>query len=136
LGKATTFLLDTGCTTNLLGWRLFDNLGARGRASLEPYEGVHGTLADESCIPFYGIIMLPGHACDQVIHETFIASHLKKDAILGMPFLENRQCHMDYQKSAVVMARKEVAYVDKCGRRSPGSAGLHNSRKIPGYSSM
>ena len=59
-GKAATFLLDTGCTTNLLSRRLFDTLGAQERASLEPYEGAHGTLADGSCIPFYGIITLPG----------------------------------------------------------------------------
>jgi len=50
-GRAATFLLATGCTTNLLSRRLFDTLGAQERASLEPYEGAHGTLADESCIP-------------------------------------------------------------------------------------
>jgi len=50
--KAVTFLLDTGCTTNLLSRRLFDTLSARDRVSLEPYEGEHGTLVDGSCIPF------------------------------------------------------------------------------------
>jgi len=65
LGKTTTFLLDTGCTTNLLSRRLFDTLGARERVSLEPYEGAHGTLADGSCIPFYGVITLPGRVHDQ-----------------------------------------------------------------------
>jgi len=45
--KAVTFLLDT----NLLSRRLFDTLSARDRASLEPYEGEHSTLADGSCIP-------------------------------------------------------------------------------------
>jgi len=82
LGKAAIFLLDTGCTTNLLSRRLFDTLGARERPSLEPYEGVHGTLANGSCIPFYGIITLPGRVRDQVIHETFIVSQLKENAIL------------------------------------------------------
>jgi len=104
LGKAATFLLDTGCTTNLLSRRLFDTLGGRERASLEPYEGAHGTLADGSCIPFYGVISLPGCVRDQAIHETFIVSQLKEDAILGMPFLEKNQCRMDFQKSVVVMA--------------------------------
>jgi len=32
-GKAATFLLNTGCTTNLLSRRLFDTLNARDRAS-------------------------------------------------------------------------------------------------------
>jgi len=77
------------------------------------HEGAHGTLVDGSCILFYGIITLPGRVRDQVIHETFIVSHLKKDAILGMPFLEKHQCHMDFQKLGVVMAGKELACVDK-----------------------
>jgi len=77
-GKAATFLVDTGCTTNLLSRRLFDTLGAGERASLKPHEGTHGTLADGSCIPFYGIITLPRRVCDQAIHETFIVSHLRK----------------------------------------------------------
>jgi len=47
-GKAATFLLDTRCTTNRLSRQLFDTLGVRERASLEPYEGAHGTLADGS----------------------------------------------------------------------------------------
>jgi len=33
-----------------------------------------------------------------------------------MPVLEKHQCHMDFQKSAVVMAGKELIGVDKFGR--------------------
>jgi len=51
---------------------LFETLSARDRASLEPYEREHGTLADRSCIPFYGVIELTGRVHDQVINETFI----------------------------------------------------------------
>jgi len=80
-GKAATFLLDTGCTTNLLSRCLFDTFSARNRANLEPYEREHGTLANGSCIPFYGVIELTGRVRDQVISETFIVSHLKEDAI-------------------------------------------------------
>jgi len=85
-------------------------------ASLEPYKGVREKLADRSCIPFYGIITLPGRVHDQVIHQTFIVSQLKEDAILGMPFLEKHKCPMNFQKSAVVMAGKELFCVDKFGR--------------------
>jgi len=115
-GKAVTFLLDTGCTTNLLIRRLFDTLSARDRASPEPYEGEHGTLADESCIPFYGVVELTGRVRDQVINETFILSEPKEDAILGMPFLKRHRCHIDFNKSAVVMAGRELACVDRFGR--------------------
>jgi len=85
LGKAATFLLDTGCTTDLLSRRLFDILGARERASLEPYKGAHGSLASGSCIPFYSLITPPGGVHDV---EMFTLSQLKLDTILGMPFLE------------------------------------------------
>jgi len=87
-GKAATFLLDTGCTTNLLSRHLFDTLSAKDRANLEPYNGEHGTLAGGSCILFYGVIELTGSVRDQVISETFIVSQLKEDAILEMPFLK------------------------------------------------
>jgi len=46
-----------------------------------------------------------------VIHESFIVSQLKKEAILEMPFLEKHQCHIDFEKSAVVMAEKELVCV-------------------------
>jgi len=81
-----------------------DTLSARNRASLEPYEGEHGTFADGSCIPFYGVIEWTGRVCDQVISETFIVSQLKKDAILGMQFLKRYRCHINFNKMAVVIA--------------------------------
>jgi len=130
-GKAATFLLDTGCTTNLLSRHLFDTLGARERASLEPYKGAHGTLADESCIPFYGVISLPGCVHDQAINETFIVSQLKEDAILGMPFLEKHQCRMDFQKSVVVMAGEELVCVDKFGRPLVGGVQVVRDCTVP-----
>jgi len=39
-----------------LSRQFFDTLSAKVRNGLEPYEEDHGTLADGSCIPFYGII--------------------------------------------------------------------------------
>jgi len=117
-----------------LSRRLFDTLGARERASLEPYEGAHGTLADGSCITFYGIISLPGRVRDQAIHETFIVSQLKEDAILGMPFLEKHQCHIDFQKSVMVMAGKELVCVDKFGRPLVDGVQAVQDGMVPGRS--
>jgi len=100
----------------MLSRRLFDTLGARERTSLEPYKSAHGTLADGSFILFYGVISLPGRVREQTIHETFIVNQLKEEAILGMPFPEKHQCHMDFQKSVVVMAEKDLVCVDKFDR--------------------
>jgi len=69
---------------------------------LEPYEGEYGTLADGSCIPFYGIIELTGRVRDQTIQETFIVGQLNEDVILGMPFLRHG-CRIDFSKSAMLM---------------------------------
>jgi len=102
--------------------------------SLEPYEGEHGTLADGSCIPFYGIISLPGRVRDQAIHEAFIVSQLKEDVILGMPFLEKHQCRMDFQKSVVVIARRKLVCVDKFGRPLVGGVQVAQDYTVPGRS--
>jgi len=115
-GKAVTFLLNSGCTPNYLSRWLFDILSTRGNAGLVPYQGELSTLADGSCIPFNGIIELTGRVCDQAIQETFIVSQPKEDAILGMPFLMRYKRHINFSKSAVVMAGRELACVDKFGR--------------------
>jgi len=133
-GKAATFLLDTGYTTNLLSRRLFDTLSARDRASLEPYDGEQGTLADGSCIPFYGVVELTRRVRDQVISETFIVSQLKEDAILGMPFLKRHRCHIDFNKSAVVMAERELACVDRIVRPLMGGVQVVQGCTVPGRS--
>jgi len=65
--KAVIFLLNSGCTTNLLSCQLFDTLSAKDKAGLELYQGKHGTLADGSCIPFYSIVELTGRVRDQAI---------------------------------------------------------------------
>jgi len=59
-GRAVTFLLDSRCTMNLLSRRVFDALPPKEKGGIEPYTGEHGTLADGSCIPFYGIAELTG----------------------------------------------------------------------------
>jgi len=73
-------------------------------------------LADRPCIPFYGVIELTGRACDQVTSEIFIVSQLKEDAILGMPFLKRHKCYIDFSKSVVMLAGRELVCVDRFGR--------------------
>jgi len=99
-GKAVTFLLDSGCTMNLISCQLFDTLSAKLRGEMEPYDGEYGTLADRSCIPFYGIVELMRRVRDQAIRETLIVSQLKEDAILGMPFLKRHGCHIDFSSDS------------------------------------
>jgi len=87
-GKAVTFLLDSGCTTNLLSRRVFDTLPLKEKKGLAFYTGEPGTLADGPSIQFDGVIELTGRVRDQAIQEIFVISPLEEDAILGMPFLK------------------------------------------------
>jgi len=133
-GKPAHFLLDSDCTTKILSRQFFDTLGVAIKRRLVPYEGDHGTLADRSCIPFYGIIELTGRVRDQTIQETFIVGQLNEDAILGMPFLQRHGCHIDFSKSVILMGDKELACVDKLGRPLAGGIQVVRSCTIPGHS--
>jgi len=115
-GKPAHFLLDSGCTTNILSRQFFDTLSVAIKKRLAPSEGDHVTLADGLCIPFYGIIKMTGRVRDQIIQETFIIGQLNEDAILGMPLLQRHGCHIDFSKSVMLMGNKELACVDKLGR--------------------
>jgi len=132
--RAVTFLLDSGCSTNLLSHRVFDALPLKEGWGIEPYTGEHDTLADGSCIPFYGIVELTGRIRDQVIQETFIISQLKEDTILRMSFLKQHGCRIDFSKSAMLMAGKELACVDKSGRPLVGGEQVVRNCTIPGRS--
>jgi len=104
------------------------------RRELAPCTGKPGTLADGSRIPFYSIIELTGRARDQAIQETFVISQLEEDAILGMPFLKRHGCRIDFNKSAILMAGKELTCVDKSGRPLVGGVQVVRNCTIPGRS--
>jgi len=133
-GKAVTFLLDSGFTTNLLRRRVFDTLPLKDRERMGPYDGEHGTLANGSCIPFYGIIKLTGRVQDQNIQKTFLVSQLAEDGILGMSFLKWHGCHIDFSNSALVMSGRELACVDKYGCPLVGGVQVVWDSTIPGHS--
>ena len=69
-GRDVAFLLDSGCTTNLLSKRVFNTLPLKERKELAPYTGEPGTLADGSSIPFDGVIELTGRVRDQTVRRS------------------------------------------------------------------
>jgi len=133
-GRDVTFLLDSGCTTNLLSRRVFNTLPLKERRGLAPYTGKPGTLADGSSIPFDGVLKLTGRVRDQAIQEIFVISPLEEDAILGMPFLKRHGCRIDFSKSAVLMAERELTCIDKSGRPLAGSVQAVRKCTVPGRS--
>ena len=67
----------------------------------------HGMLADGMRLPFYGIIKLEIRLRQVKTEEVFIISQINEDAILGMPFLVERKCAMDFQRP-VLMTGSQV----------------------------
>jgi len=51
-----------------------------------------------------------------------------------MPFLKRHGCRIDFSKSAILMAGKELTCVDKSGRPLVGGVQVVRSCKIPGHS--
>jgi len=133
-GRDVTFLLDSGCTTNLLSRRVFNTLPPKERGELAPYTGEPGTLADGSSIPFNGVIELTGRVHDQTAQEIFVINPVEEDAILGMPFLKWHGCRIDFSGSALLMAGRELTCVDKSGRPLAGSVQAVRKCTIPGRS--
>ena len=70
-GRPVSFLLDTGCNTNLLSRKAFNALPSRIKKLLEENEKF-GLLADGSRLPFHGIIRLTGRVRDVPIEENLL----------------------------------------------------------------
>ena len=107
-GCPVQFLLDSSCTTNLLGKQVFDRLPERIRSQKEEYAR-HGQ----------DILWHPPNR--QAIsplktQEVFIISQISKDAILGMPFLVEHQCTMEFRKSVLQLEGQELKCADCQGR--------------------
>ena len=52
------FLVDAGCTTNLLFTHVFDRLPEQVKSGLEESDS-HGIMADGTQLQFYGVLTLP-----------------------------------------------------------------------------
>ena len=114
-GRPVRFLLDTGCTTNLLGKHIFDCLPERARAQKEEYS-LHGVLSDGTRLPFYGILKLDIRLRQLKTKEFFIISQIHKDAILAMQFLVERKCAMNFHRPVLRLEGQEVKCTDRQGR--------------------
>ena len=102
-GLPVQFLIDTGCTTNLLGKHVYDRLPQAIRATLQKDSGPHGTMADGTALELYGVIELPCRLRDRALTITFVVSRLGEDAILGMPFLVDHDCEMEFGRPILKM---------------------------------
>ena len=129
-GSPVQFLLDTGCTTNLISKHVFDRLPTRVKQCLQEGES-HGLQADGSRLPFYGLLTVSGRLRDHKIEETFVVSQIQADVILGMPFLITHHCAIEFNKPALVVDGKVLACTDRLGRQLSCSVQVVRDTVIP-----
>lgn len=116
IGRCTAkFLIDTGCTTNLLAKHVFDKLPRQIKDEIQSHES-HGIMADGTRLPFYGLIKAPIRLRDIKTEETFVVSGIKEDAILGMPFLKENKCIIEFEQSTINIGLKSLQCTDRLGR--------------------
>ena len=106
-GKPVLCLLDTGCITNLIGKHVFDRLSEGLRKQLVESD-THGMKADGTWLPFYGVIPVCIRLKELLIDEKLVVSRISEDVFLGMPFLANHNCSIDFHSTRVVVNGKQT----------------------------
>ena len=90
--KKVTYLVDTGCSHNLLSKSVFDRMPSGTRHQLVPLDTA-AAMADGSGLPIYGRITLQGRVRNMRFEGEFLVSRIADDAILGMVFLKDQECN-------------------------------------------
>ena len=117
VGRSVNFLIDTGCTTNLLARHVYRELPASVRSNAQPLpEGHQGTLADGSKIEFDCCLRVSCRIRNLRITETFMVCPIKEDGILGMPFLTDHNCTIQFNRACLSIDGKDIMCTDQYGR--------------------
>ena len=134
-GRPVQFLVDTGCTTNLLSKQVFDRLPERVKNCLEESDS-HGIMADGTQLPFYGRLRLPLRVRDVKTEEVFVVSRINEDAILGMPFLVAHNCSMEFQLPIIQVDGQKLKCTDRHGRLLTSSVQVTRELVVPPRTEM
>ena len=114
-GKNLNFLVDTGCTHNLLSRTVFDRLPAQTRQQMVYGETV-AAMADGSGLHIYGSVGLTGRLRNVPFEARFLVCRISDNAILGMEFLSRHDCSVACDKGLLVMGGKTIQCTDRSGR--------------------
>ena len=115
VNKKISFLIDTGCSHNLLSKTVFDRLTADVRLRLQPLEST-AALADGSGLPLYGSITLGGKIRNVPFQAEFLVGRISDEAILGMVFLQEQECLLSCDKGILTIGNQSVMCVDRRGQ--------------------
>ena len=114
-GRNLTFLIDTGCTHNLLSRTVFDRLPAPVREHMREQEST-AAMADGSGLPIYGSIRLEGRLRNTKFEADFLICRISDDGILGMSFLRENDCSVACDKGLLVVNGVPIPCTDRTGR--------------------
>ena len=93
-------LLDSGCTQSVVPKTLINGLPSNCCSTVQPVKG-QGILADGKRIQLYGTVKITfwlGNRCHE--HE-FLIADLDNHILLGLDFLEAKQCHIDFRNARI-----------------------------------
>ena len=110
-GRNLSFLVDTGCTHNLLSRTVFDRLPAQTRQQMVYRETV-AAMADGSGLHIYGSVGLTGRLRNVPFEARFLVCRISDNAILGMEFLSRHDCSVACDKGLLVMGGKTIQCTD------------------------
>ena len=133
--KKVTYLVDTGCSHNLLSKSVFDRMPSGTRHQLVPLETA-AAMADGSGLPIYGRITLQGRVRNMRFEGEFLVSRIADDAILGMVFLKDQECTLSCDKGILVMGTETVLCTDQRGNLLSNKVQVLGSIVIPPEAEM
>ncbi len=113
-GHSVKYLLDTGCSLNLLSRKIFKQLSVETQERIQPFQGA-GILADNSILPFDGQLELPIKLRSQSTQVKLVVADIGVDAILGMEFFRDRHCQLLFSESTLVINGIHLSCTDESG---------------------
>ena len=122
-GTSLSFLVDTGCTHNLLSRTVFDRLPAQTRQQMV-YGQTVAAMADGSSLHIYGSIGLTGRLWNVPFEAKFLVCRISDNSILGMEFLSHHDCSVACDKGLLVMGGQTIQCTDRMGRLQPSRSRL------------
>ena len=130
-GRPVSYLIDTGCATNLIARRVFQRLPKVIKEAMVTLEDRGGVLADGSRIIFEGMVRLELKVRTEVFLTTLLIGNIREDVILGMPFLKEHACSLEFGEPYLIVKGRRLLCTDRLGR--PLACGLqtHVDLEIP-----
>lgn len=113
--KNLNFLVDTGCTNNLLSRKVFDRLPAQTCQQMV-YGETEVAMADGSGLHIYRSIGLSGRLRNVLFETRFLVCCISDNIILGMEFLSRHDFSLACDKGLLVIGGKTIHCTDRMGR--------------------